>query len=88
MAYEDSCLRFFCIHVPQILNVIIYHPNVAKISQYAAPRCYGYLWVSSTWMPLDPLDPEAAKAAKIQVANVHAGDRRKQGLACWVLQWA
>jgi len=45
--------------------------------------CYGYLWVSSTWMPvpLDPLDPEAAKAAKIKVANVHAGDRRKQGFA-------
>lgn len=65
---------------------IKYHPNVAKISQYAPPRCYGYLWVSSTWMPVpldpvDPLDPEAAKAAKIKVANVHAGDRRKQGFA-------
>jgi len=31
--------------------------------------------------PVDPLDPEAAKAAKIKVANVHAGDRRKQGFA-------
>ena len=32
-------------------------------------------------VPPDPLDPEAAKAAKIKVANVHAGDRRKQGFA-------